>query len=502
MKIAVSGGGYRSAADTFAVGNQSAALLHDALADRLGRYAGMAGDDATSAEFAAGYDAAAAEAVEGLHDVVDAYAALGRLTDAAGVNHAEADTASTLPPRQPDPDPAHASDHSGDHATDNATDNGPGRHDAPAYATVLTAVLPSALGGDWGSGAGGPGGGLHLPAEVRWVLDQIEGFVWPGADVDRLRAAASTWLESAGNIGRLQTSCRLAAGQLARQTSPEIPLARAATTDLDTAIDDLATGCHALGTACGQYASDVEDQRVAIVTLVAQLLAESVIISGIGIVLAPVTGGISAAAAASINATRLGWLATRLAAVLARLRALAASVTATLNTLASSLTRIRTRLAPLRRPIPAWARAQPLTNPQLPAGSLTAYEGVENAHTIARHVAKTDAQLLARFTSGELKGKYSSTFTDLSTAEHAIARTLTHPRNTRRIQHWLHSPATKPLKAEGLMLHPVGRTADRTGTIMDTSVVRVLLEKSTAFPAGYRVHTAFPVRSIDPNNWK
>ena len=53
----------------------------------------MAGDDASSAEFASSYDAAAVEAVGSLADLTHAFIGLGRLLSASGANHATAEAA-------------------------------------------------------------------------------------------------------------------------------------------------------------------------------------------------------------------------------------------------------------------------------------------------------------------------------------------------------------------------------------------------------------------------
>ena len=76
MRLAVDGGGYHSAARALRGGNEMAALHYGTLAQKLAAFAGVAGDDVTSEEFAQQYDAAAQEAIDGLNDVVDAFATL------------------------------------------------------------------------------------------------------------------------------------------------------------------------------------------------------------------------------------------------------------------------------------------------------------------------------------------------------------------------------------------------------------------------------------------
>ena len=60
VRISVECGGYAEAAGVCQTANHIAALLSESLARKLEAYAGMAGDDATSREFAASYDPATA----------------------------------------------------------------------------------------------------------------------------------------------------------------------------------------------------------------------------------------------------------------------------------------------------------------------------------------------------------------------------------------------------------------------------------------------------------
>ena len=75
MRLAVDGGGYATARTAFENANHVAALQYDAMSGKLAGYAAMAGDDASSAEFAAAYDDAASQATGALADLVAAYPA-------------------------------------------------------------------------------------------------------------------------------------------------------------------------------------------------------------------------------------------------------------------------------------------------------------------------------------------------------------------------------------------------------------------------------------------
>ena len=93
MRISVECGGFDDAADACRTANQTVALLSESLAGKLAGFGGMAGDDASSADFATSYDAAATEAVGSLADLTHAFIGLGRLLSTTGAHHAAAEAA-------------------------------------------------------------------------------------------------------------------------------------------------------------------------------------------------------------------------------------------------------------------------------------------------------------------------------------------------------------------------------------------------------------------------
>lgn len=310
MRLLVEGTGYVDAVDAFLHANHAAALRHDALTGELAAYGAMAGDAATSADFAATYDAAAADAVGALADVVAAFTTLGRLTCASLANHSSAEGRSVLPGAavftgEPLPDGLHAS--------------------------VLPARLPTALGGDPSS----------LPGELGWLLDQVEGFVWPDADVDRLRAAADTWRRHGSALGALVDHCGLSIAALHREHSPEIPIAVSAVRDLETTLGDLAEQYAAIAGACEDYADQVEAQREALLDLLWDLLRDSAIIQGAGIGLSFVTGGATGLGATAVNAGRIAAHTPRILAFVAAVRRAAEAAAAVVRVAGAGLARVR-----------------------------------------------------------------------------------------------------------------------------------------------------------------
>ncbi|WP_164519702.1 hypothetical protein [Nocardioides ferulae] len=225
MRIDVEGGGYDSASEALYSGNRLAALSYDTLTADLAGYAGMAGDDSTSIEFAEQYDEAAAEVVGAIDDLVDALATVGMLTAASIENHRRANAASVYNRPRPMYDSP-------------AARAGDGPVDVPAY------TPPSALGGN----------PSDTPDFWDEIVTHLEGFAWPNADTARLREASTTWANAERSLDRLPSYVDTALGLLAGQRSPEIPVAEDALKDLKQVCRDLADACGDLSSSCIQRA--------------------------------------------------------------------------------------------------------------------------------------------------------------------------------------------------------------------------------------------------------
>jgi hypothetical protein len=304
------------AADAFTHANQSSALVHDTLLRRLSSCGAMAGDASLASSFASAYDEAAGSALAAVGDLVDAFAACGRLTSATLANHGRAENHSLISGR----------------TVFTSTPCVAG------YVAVLPCSLPSALGGD-SSG---------LPSWAAWILDQVEGFVWPDADVPRLRAAAAAWRDASHQVFDLSAYGSTAVGSLSALHSAELPIAIEVTESVAARCRRVADQCAVLASACGQYADHVEHQRAAILDLVHDLLRDAVIIEGIGIVLGAFTAGGTAGAATAINAARIAAVAPRLLRIIETLRTLAATCAAPIRLAAEALRGVRLELAVFR----------------------------------------------------------------------------------------------------------------------------------------------------------
>ena len=126
----------------------------------------------------------------------------------------------------------------------------------------------------------------------------------------------------------------------------------------------------------------------------------------------------------------------------------------------------------------------------VPGGGLAAHEAA-GGHAIARHVGKTPEELAARLDAQPgIQG--ASTFTDMSTAETAIAETL--HRNDAQIRSFLSEAAPgDKLGFESALETSVGLVHSRNATqAVAGSTARVVIVADAAMPDGYLVLTAYP----------
>lgn len=457
MILAVERDGYVEASAAFLDGNRAAADAHGALVAALSVTAGMAGDDATAGSFARGYDGAAREAVAGLADVVAAFATLGRLTETSLANHAAAEARSIVP----------------------GAVVGTSCLDLPAstYAAVLSVTPPSSLGGDPPA----------LTAQEAWILDRIEGFVWPDADVARLRDAAALWRRTAGRLDALADSCRIAGRALATQRSPEIPLALAAADDLAATIRDLAGSCAALGDHCTAHADAVETahaQLRALLTEILRLVVEGLVVSA---VLGALSAGTGAGLAVAAVAARAATYSPRFHAILTALRTLTTATAASVRATHDALRLQRLRLERfLRVPARNERGALALGNPRWGRGWLARHEH-SGSHTLRDHVGRTETELREQIAA--TGKKRASSFLDQDNAERLIERTLR--QKNAEVQTWLSSGRHKQ-PVEALFGETTGITAVRGAATETVYGVRVVLLRDASMPDGYRILTSYP----------
>ena len=319
------------------------------------------------------------------------------------------------------------------------------------------------------------------------MLDRVEGFVWPDADVERLREAGRAWRGAAAGLDDLAADCAIACAAFETQRSPEIPLAIAATTDLRDTLTGLAVSCTEFGAHCGAHADAVEQKRAEILALVHEILA--IVVEGIviGVALGAVTAGIGAAGGATAIAARVAGFS-RFAAILTSLRTLTVSTAASVRVTHDAIRARRLRLEPfLGVPVRSEAGQLSLGTARWRAGWLARHEH-SGSHTLSRHVGKTESELRER--ARQLRGGAASSFEDQAQAERFIQ--LTVRDNAREIERWLESEGSK-LRLDTWLPQPTGISV--TGDTPEfVHGVRVVLYRDPGMPDGFRVHTAFPQR--------
>jgi hypothetical protein len=123
----------------------------------------------------------------------------------------------------------------------------------------------------------------------------------------------------------------------------------------------------------------------------------------------------------------------------------------------------------------------------VPGGGLLAHEGIDGAHTLAKHVGKTEDFLRHRLATEAHIG-VASTFHDRQTAETAISGLL--EENQRTVDRWLHG------RIDRLVLR--GRTDTPAGVLILRGTydpvpghgIKIVLQRSAKMENGYLLVTA------------
>jgi len=312
VRISVECGSFDDAADACRTANQTAALITESLAGKLAGFGAMAGNDANSADFATSYDAAAREAVGSLTDLTHAFIGLGRLLAVTGANHAAAEAAAA----------GRVTTYSGRGLT------------GDGYVRVTPSAPPSSLG------AQEPSFGIV----DRFILDHVEGFVWPGADVALLREAAHAWRRASASVALLVDHVDIATEMVERQLSPEVPTALSCLADLRSLVIDAAEELAALGESCEDHADAIEEAHARTRALLAEIGRMVVEGAAISVIVGGLTGGLGASATGAAAAARIRAQAPRFHALVVGLRASIAASGTRLRRVEDSLRDLRAQL--------------------------------------------------------------------------------------------------------------------------------------------------------------
>ncbi len=450
MRLAVDVVGFTNAAEACCSGNQITAMLTQSLSGKLSGYAGMAGDDAMSADFAAEYDAAARESLGALVELTYAFSSLSRLLATSGDNHGRAEAAAAG-------------------RVYNADTSWPASH----FVHYRPPPPPSSLG------ANNP----DLGMVQTWVLDHVEGFIWPGADVHQLLAAAATWQSTASSIADLEHQCDEAITLLERQHSPEVPLATTALTDLRSLIGQTAQEMHAIASSCEEYAEAVRtthERTLALINEICQMIVEGIAFSA---VVGLLSSGIGAGAAGTAAMARIATQAPRFHALLVTLRMASTK----------AVTRLRTasdRMAEVRRRAGKYPRVRDERGSfRLPGGGRSSIKAQDKigGHIEERHIGRNVDQLATRAREEELE--FASSFKTYKDADRALDRVF--EKHAEQVQDWL-ANGKKSLRINAVLPEVVGVSVDAAGNVRHVTGVRVILVRSNETESGYRVVTTFP----------
>jgi hypothetical protein len=112
-------------------------------------------------------------------------------------------------------------------------------------------------------------------------------------------------------------------------------------------------------------------------------------------------------------------------------------------------------------------------------------------HTLAKHVGKTDAELIARAVDEKLPRV--STFTDIEVATILTEENI--KANADQVARFLTRGKTKTsLIYEGPMSHFVGKVYDSaSGKFLQPNAIETWLVRDPNMPEGYYIETSFPI---------
>ncbi len=454
-RLAVAGVGYTEASTLLHDAHLWGARHHAQLRDGLAGTGAMAGDSSFADAFATSYDAAARVATAALADLVTSCAQLARIALVSLENHTRAELASTV---GADPEVV---------------------TEAPSmlsggWVEVTPFDVPSSLGGDLSS----------LPGWANAILDHVEGFLWPDADLDRLAQAATAWRAAAAQLEELAVHVDRAAHWLDEERSPEIPIAIAAITDLAAVTRDLAAECAGLGASCSDYAAAVQEQRAAILDLVHDLLRDAVLIQMAGFALGFATAGTTNYAAGALNLAKISAEAPRFHRMIQTLRFYAFQSSLTLNSRATALTSIQLRLERyVGARVALRGEAGTIQMGGRSKSFLELHEGgAVGGHTIRKHVGKSDDYLRARLRR-ERSRAMVSTFFDEATAEASLKAAIAAKSAT--VERWLGTPGGSRLPINRTFEQAIGRVMMRSGEVVPGHRLRAVLVKDSSMPDGY-----------------
>ncbi|WP_157887398.1 hypothetical protein [Frondihabitans sp. PAMC 28766] len=278
--------GYADAAGT---ARQALSAIESAAHSALRSLSGlahMAGNDEAGGKFAHVYDSHSKVAFNGLGDLCSALAITSSALDASAASHAAAEAANTA-----------GSPGAGAGLT------GP--------STPQTVTLPPPASAY---------GGTNILPQGWTVIQSLVSATWPDADTDKMHRATSAWNELADDIDSAR-SRRIASvlDPLEGFRAPDIAAIDSKVTQLIAAAQALANACRDIAELCNDYAASVVEAHTEVLRELVQFGTTTAAAMSIGIVLTPVTAGLSDALAGGAAAAEAVATAAKISETLAAL---------------------------------------------------------------------------------------------------------------------------------------------------------------------------------------
>lgn len=465
--IAIDTAQYAGAAALLTDADQTAACSALALFDALGDSARSAGRTAGAASWSRAYEDAAGTVTKELSRLIDAFGTCATLLDASGRNQGHAEAASApygMPPyavRQLD------------------------------LASVGLNGIPTIFGGDHDE-----------PHGWSLILSHLHGYIWPGADLDRLRRLAGAWHTASRQLRALTSYPTQAAAELERLASPELPDAITACQRLGKAAMLIADDCDSLASSCTSFADEMQRHRDPVGRVVGEFFAAIGISEVAGELLTPITSGLSELVSKAVQSGVFATYAARITGLLGALEedlpGLAPAVVGGDGAWVEAMASAEPVLAEIDTSTSVLASEAELGR-GLAGGSsrlsatreeMSTWERTTNSHTFGRHSGRTPESI-----TEEAKlhptARSISTYPNDDAAVDSINDVLQH--YAQRVERWLArgAPGRLPLSAD--LGRDTGLTALRDGTLIKTQGARVVLVAHEASRFGFRVLTSYPI---------
>lgn len=458
---------YVGAAGLLVHANDGAADAAMALFDALDAVAASAGKTKGAAAWCDAYNEAATTVAGQLSRLIDAFGNCVRLLDVSGHNHARAEAAAAA-------------------------------YGLPSYALPQRPLRSAGVSGLLDV----YGGDADRPHGWELIVSHLGGYIWPGADLPRLRGLAMAWHTAADRLRALEYYPSQAAAELELLSSAELPDAVDACQRLGKATLTLADDCDTLGASCSSFVHEVQAQRDPVRHAVIEFFAAIGISEIGGHLLAAVTGGLSELVAKAVEAGVFAGYGARITGLLSTLEdalpglapATAAGAddawVAAMADAEPVLADIEASTSTLASEVDAGlggngvsTSGQPGVTKQL----LESWEQTSKSHTLRKHVGRTYDELMERL-ADEPDRALASTFTSADEAVDGVNQVL--KAHESQIESWLSGLGGR-LNLEAKIPEGIGQVVDRAGTMTQGRSVWVQLVRDAGQPSGYRLHTAY-----------